>query len=289
MPVDVLALVALIFQAGRGVIDQCRIVQQCAGQAARIALRTQNVLGLLQVGEEELLSNVPFESSLLCLREILETIAVLLERCKSPARSSANASRAFRMKATRDALTAAEANLERVTIDLKLPVLADIELLLLNERFAQCDTNAAQTTSATAGATAITNTTGGHVVASSELPLLKSGSDEKSALQEARGVIEEGMRARTNGGANVGDVIQDELAKSGGSLSINLGTLPERENNGGGHLALKRVLVDGLLESEPLGQGAFGIVLAGRYNSRNVAVKKARRPISAAQTLQDFR
>lgn len=100
MTVDVLALVALIFQAGSDVIGQCRIVQQCAGEAARIALRTQNVLGLLQVGEEELLSNVPFECSLLYLRERLEAISVLLGRCKQPARLSAKAFRAFRMKAT---------------------------------------------------------------------------------------------------------------------------------------------------------------------------------------------
>lgn len=288
MAVDVLALVALIFQAGSSVIDQCRITQQCAGEAARIALRTQNVLGLLQVGEEELLSNVPFEYSLLFLRETLETISVLLERCKQPARFSARAARAFRMKATKAALLATEVNLERVTSDLKLPVLADIELLL-KEGIALQDVNAAQSSpTAPPGAIATTaNTTGRH----HEAPLETLGynpDEEPYTNEEARGVIEQGMRARTNGGALVEDVIQDELAKSGGSFSINLATLSENGNNEGDHLALNRVVFDGLLE-EPLGQGTFGAVLAGRYKNRNVAVKVARAPISDIQTLQDFR
>lgn len=283
MAVDVLALVALIFQAGSGVIDQCRTVQQCAGEAARIALRTQNVLGLLQVGEEELLSNVPFECSLLYLRETLETMSVLLERCKQPARFSANASRAFRMKATKAALLAAEASLERVTSDLNLPVLTDIGLLL-NENVGRPDANAVQRSSTAAGAVA----TGNHHEASSEI--LESNPDKKkSTIEEARRVIEEGMRACTNGGALVGDVIQDELAKSGVSLSIHVAALPGSGNNDEGHQALERVLFDGLSEEEPLGQGTFGVVLAGRYKNRNVAVKKARAPISASQTLQDFR
>lgn len=253
-----MALVALIFQAGSGVIDQCRIVQQCAGEAARIALRTQNVLGLLQVGEEELLSNVPFEYSLLCLRETLETTSVLLERCKQPARFSAKASRAFRMKATKHKLLETEANLERVTNDLKLPVLADIKLLLKKG-------NTPQPGASTAGR---------HHEASSEI--LESDPDnEKFSIEETRGVIEEGMRARTNGGALVEDVIQDELAKSEGPLSINLATLPESGNNEGDHLAL--------------GQGTFGVVLAGRYKNRNVAVKRARALISDPQTVQVFR
>lgn len=287
MAVDVLALVALIFQAGSSVIDQCRIAQQCAGEAARIALRTQNVLGLLQVGEEELLSNVPFEYSLLYLRETLETISVLLERCKQPARFSGRASRAFRLKATKDALLATEANLERVTNDLKLPVLADIELLL-NESMAQPDANAAQSSSTAPGAVAATaNTTWRHGEASSAT-LECNPDEEKYTKEEARGVIKKGMRARTNGGALVEDVIQDELAKSGDSFSINLATLSESGNNEGDHLALNRVVFDGLLE-ERLGQGTFGAVLAGRYKNRNVAVKIARAPISDIQTLQDFR
>eukprot|EP00752_Nemacystus_decipiens_P004498 g4107.t1 len=284
MAVDVLALVALIFQAGSGVIEQCEIAQQCAGEAARIALRTQNMLGLLQVGEEELLSNVPFEYSLLFLRETLETISVLLERCKQPARP--RASRAFRMKATKAALLAAEANLERVTNDLKLPVLADIELLL-NESVAQSRANAAQHSSAALSAIAATANAAGryHEVSSNTL---EYHPDEEYTNEEARGVIEQGMRARTNGGALVEDVIQDELAKSGSSFSINLATFSESGNNEGDHLALNRVVFDGLLE-ERLGQGTFGVVLAGRYKNRNVAVKIARGPISDIQTLQDLR
>lgn len=178
-----------------------------------------------------------------------------------------------------------------MTNELKLPVFADINVLLNKRMVAQPDATTAESSSTAAGATATAttaNTTGRHHESSSEI--LESNPDEENyTIEEARGMIEQGMRARTNGGALVEDVIQDELAKSGGPLSVHMATLPESVNSEGDHLVLKRVVFDGLLEEEPLGQGTFGAVLAGRYKIKNVAVKMARAPISATQTLQDLR
>ncbi len=82
MAVDVFALVALIYEAGGVVINQCKIVRQCPAEAARIAVRTQNVLGLLREAAEEFSGNVALETSLLQLRSILQRVIVLVERCK---------------------------------------------------------------------------------------------------------------------------------------------------------------------------------------------------------------
>ncbi|CAM9787069.1 unnamed protein product, partial [Hapterophycus canaliculatus] len=47
--------------------------------------------------------------------------------------------------------------------------------------------------------------------------------------------------------------------------------------------------VEGLFEEEHLGHGTFGIVVAGKYLGREVAIKKARGPISTSKTLEAFR
>lgn len=89
MAVDVIALVALIYEAGGIVINMCSIVKQCPVEAARIAVRTQNVLGLLQSAAEEFSGDVALETSLLQLRSILQRVIVLVERCKKKNRFSA--------------------------------------------------------------------------------------------------------------------------------------------------------------------------------------------------------
>lgn len=88
MPVDVFALVALIYEAGGIVITKCKIVKQYPAEAARIAIRTQNVLGLLQPAAEDFKGNVAFETSLLELRAVLQRVIQLVERCKKKARFS---------------------------------------------------------------------------------------------------------------------------------------------------------------------------------------------------------
>lgn len=84
-----LALIALIYEAGNVVVNQCKIVKQCPAEAARIAIRTQNVLGLLQAAAEEFQGNVALETSLLELRSVLQRVIKLVDRCKQKARFSA--------------------------------------------------------------------------------------------------------------------------------------------------------------------------------------------------------
>lgn len=296
MGVDVLILVALIFQAGSGVIKKCLIVQQCAGEAARIALRTQNVLGLLPVGEEELRRDAAMEKSLLHLRKVLEMILMKLERCKKPARISGR--RAFRMHATKEALLTAEADLARVTSDLRLPTLADIQLQL-DEITVQRDHSAAACASITSTGSAAT--VGERDYEASSMPA-RSQVGQEISLDKARGAILKGMRARTgrSGGASVADVIRGKLgthspvarslfSSTESASARNLATSAGDGFNVGGLLARKRVQFERLAEGECLGQGTFGTVLAGRYYDRNVAIKQARAPISAAHILQEFR
>ncbi len=296
MGVDVLILVALIFQAGGGVIKRCLIVQQCAGEAARIALRTQNVLGLLPVGAEELRRDVALQKSLLHLRKVLETILMKLERCKKPARISEK--RAFRKNATKVALLAAEADLARVTSDLRLRTLADIGLLL-DEMKVECDDSAAAGAStASAGSASPV----GERDRPSSMWTERSQAREEIPIDKARGAIQKGMRARTgrSRGASVADVIRGELgthspvarslfSSTESALARNSAASSGDGYNVGGLLARKRVQFERLAEGECLGRGTFGTVLAGRYLDRNVAIKQARAPIFATHILQEFR
>lgn len=274
MPVGVSTLVALIYNTGSGVIDQCKAVQQCPREAARIALRTQNVLGLLRGAAEEFVGNVALERSLLELREALEKIAQLVERCTQPARFSAKSLRVFRITATKENLLSAEEGLERVTNDLKLPLLADVRVQLdeiLNEPVTEpAILSAAANDAAGDGVAAV----GGRDEASS-VSLECAAEMEELVLETARGAIEEGMRARTfeRGGASVEEVIRDQLRLTKSLLAII--PLPPA--------------VEDLFEDGHLGHGTFGIVVAGNYSGRDVAIKKARAPIETAKTLDAFR
>lgn len=279
MPVDVLALVSLIYKAGGVVIEQCSLVRQCPEEAARIAMRTQNVLAMLRNAADGFAGNVPLETHLLELRQLLEMTREVVARCKRPKRFSAKVRRMFRIRATRDALVNAEMQLERITQDLRLPMLTDIRCQLSDLRI--------------------------HV-----LNIRRGdGEDNTEALIEAtRDAIDQGMRARREDGASVGEVIQHELTRSardeeaeyrratqGGGYGFDderskRSSTRSSRNSAGNLIALvRRVRYEHLTEGKVLGQGTFGVVRAGTYMGREVAVKKARGPVDAAQTLEDFR
>lgn len=118
MSVDVLALSAIIYEAASIVIEQCRLVKLCHAEAARIAMRTQNVLRWLQSAAEEFQGNLALETSMLELRQLLEETRDLMARCTRP-RRMARIREMVRMKATRGALIHVETELGRVTNDLR--------------------------------------------------------------------------------------------------------------------------------------------------------------------------
>lgn len=121
----------------------------------------------------------------------------------------------------------------------------------------------------------------------------------------ARAAIDHGMAARSNGGgASVAEVMSEAL----GLRLINTSSLSGRQqsmyddeddeegrsNQGRWHAGslitrVSRVRFEHLQEDEVLGQGTFGIVVAGTYMEKEVAIKKARAPIHATRALDDFR
>ena len=206
------------------------------------------------------------------------------------------------MKATKEALVGAEAELERVTQDLRLPLLADIRRQLSEIKdhvSTHPQQNAAiaagvagdeqqqQPTAAAAAAAAAAGGAGPH--------LLLECADE-GLLQKARDVIDQGMMASNSMGSTVGEVIRNELAKSqpGGAAAAageeegNPRRTPTTASVGGLIAYVWRVRFDKLTEDGFLGQGTFGKVLSGRYDGKEVAIKKARAPVHTASTLQDF-
>ena len=127
------------------------------------------------------------------------------------------------------------------------------------------------------------------------------GADEE-LQQKARDAIDRGMMARSANGSTVGEVIRNELAKSrpssekGGAAAEDADPLAAAISQDGSDLHagsliahVRRVRFEYLTEDGYLGQGTFGVVLAGKYFGKDVAVKKARAPIYTNQTLQDFR
>lgn len=211
------------------------------------------------------------------------------------------------MKATKDALMGAETDLERVTQDLRLPLLADIRRQLgkimhhvVNHprptKAAVAAVEGGQTPPQKAAAAAAAAAEG---VADGAKAGLMDCADEET-LQMARDVIDHGMMARSANGSTVGEVIRVELAKSRpssekGSAAEDdpLAAIINHDGSGlhaGSLIAhVRRVRYEGLTEEGYLGQGTFGVVLAGKYFGKDVAVKKARAPIYTNQTLQDFR
>lgn len=216
--------------------------------------------------------------------------------------------RVFRIKATKEALVGAEADLERVTRDLRLPLLTDIKRQLgeikdhvVNDP--QQDRAAATVTTAAATANGDQQQQQAAAAAAAATALKSQGRGadpldcaDEALIQKAREAIDRGMMARSTNGSTVGEVIRGEIAKSGV-------VSPLTETGGGNHGAgggdadrtagslivhVKRVRFEALEEEEQLGLGTFGVVLAARYFGRDVAVKKARAACTS-RTLEDFR
>lgn len=215
--------------------------------------------------------------------------------------------RVFRIKATKEALLGAEADLERVTGDLRLPLLTDIKRQLgeikdhvVNDP-QQDGAAAAATKAAAASGDQQQQQAAAAAAAATALESQGRGADpldcaDEALIQKARDAIDRGMMARSTNGSTVEEIIRGEIAKSG-VASPPTETGGDKHGAGGGDadrtagsliVHVKRVRFEALEEEEQLGLGTFGVVLAARYFGRDVAVKKARAACTS-QTLEDFR
>lgn len=288
---DVITLVALIYDVGSSVIEQCKLVKQYPTESARIAIRCQNILGVLKDASHEFSGDVALETSLLELRQLLEQACDMVKRCQRPKRFTAKVTRVFRAYSTRDALNHIDARLERVTSDLRLPMLTDIRRQLTNIK--------------------------------KLIALGEHDSDSRELLQAGKEAIEKGMTARSADGTTVvGDVIRRENGHDDDAATSSVEGAPAHNNQteagtaaGGEGIVgedsseeglrrdrdaaeqsgsrliarLGRVRFESLELGEVLGEGSFGVVFHGIYMGKEVAVKKARTPVVARQTLEAFR
>lgn len=205
------------------------------------------------------------------------------------------------MKATKEALMGAEGDLERVTQDLRLPLLADIR-----RQLSEIKDHVANRPRPNKANVAAPIEGDGNQHSATTAAADGAGADlldcaDEELLQKARDAIDRGMMARSAHGSTVGEVIRDELAKSRPTTSREGAAAADdpltaavghdgSDLHAGSLIAhVRRVRFEGLTENGYLGQGTFGVVLAGKYFGKDVAVKKARAPIFSKQTLQDFR
>lgn len=278
-------LLHFVYATGVRLIEKCEVAKQCESEVVRIALRTQNVLGTLESSSSEFVENIELRSSLLELKELLETLHALVERCKFPVTLSGRAALLLQRKnPNQEALIRAELKLERVTKDLGLPMLTDIKRQL--NRMQHDAQERAQ------------------LAAMNQI-------DTESIAELIRTEIRHAMDVRNNQGSSIRDKIQSQVAylvDNGGDLrarseepvrrfglydsaageEAHEGVGP-RSRAGGLVVRLGRVRFDELEEGEMLGEGTFGVVLSGTYRGRDVAIKKARGALGSSSIIEDFR
>lgn len=83
MTVDVITLVALIYEAGGSLVEQCRLVKQHPAESSRIAMRVLNVLAVLQNARKEFEGSDELKTSLIELRDLLEKVTELFNNAQS--------------------------------------------------------------------------------------------------------------------------------------------------------------------------------------------------------------
>lgn len=83
MAVDVVTLVALIYEAGISVIHQCKLAKQHPTEASRIAMRCMNILGELKEASGRFEGNVTLQASLIELRNLLEQVCSRYPRIRT--------------------------------------------------------------------------------------------------------------------------------------------------------------------------------------------------------------
>jgi len=161
-----------------------------------------------------------------------------------------------RVNANKEGLVKVEADLERITGDLNLPMLTDI----------RSDTRRILQ----------------HIQAREE----RDSFDEQALHQAVQAVIREELGARSaQGQGTLRDVIQEKVSSSTAAA-------PASGSGSGGQLMFRlgRIRFDLLDEDdEILGEGTFGVVQSGTYMGEEVAIKKARGLIGDPAVLREFR
>ena len=77
-------LVTFVLSTGITILEMSKEAKQCEVEVARIAVRTQNVLGTLDAAKKHFSEQAGLEVSLLELKSVLESVKVLVGRCGTP-------------------------------------------------------------------------------------------------------------------------------------------------------------------------------------------------------------
>lgn len=161
-----------------------------------------------------------------------------------------------RVNANKEGLVKVQADLERVTGDLNLPMLADI----------RGDTR--------------------RILQQVQALEERESFDEEALHQAVQGAIRSELGASSaQGQGTVGEVIEAKVSSS-------VAAAPASGSDAGGQLMyrLGRVRFDLLEEDDDiLGEGTFGTVQSGMYMGKEVAIKKARSLIGDPAVLRAFR
>lgn len=275
-----LELLHFVYAAGVAVLQKCEVARQCETEVVRIAVRTQNILASLQDATQHFSESVELRRSLLELKEIFENVSSLVDRCKRPVTLGGKAKTILQRKnPNHEALIQAERSLEQITQDLKLPLLAGIKHQLNRmEKFSQEALSAA---------------------ASREV-------DTEELAKKIAQEINQAMDVSVGrGDITIRDKINTQVQhfQQEGEESVHLDTTDWNKATvkktgrskdsascvGGLVHMLGRVRFEELEEGEIVGEGTFGIVLAGKYRGRDVAIKRSRGALGSIDILDEFR
>ncbi|CAM9727938.1 unnamed protein product [Pylaiella littoralis] len=258
---DVVSLISFSYEIGSALIKRCKDAKQCHGEATRIAVRTSRVLGSLESAAGEFSNQEWFETSMKELKKALEDAHDLVEKCKKPRTITERASAVRRANSLRDGLQRAEAELERITEDLKIPMQSDIKRAVAD--------------------------------IGRNIEDMKAGLDAEALMRAVQEVIRQELNA-PRGGLSTGDTIQSHLSKIAEAAALDDAPSAEQSKAGEGFNLIHKlgsVRYDMLEEDEDgiLGEGTFGIVVSGTFKGEEVAIKKARGPVGDKNVLTTFR
>ncbi|CAM9568738.1 unnamed protein product [Discosporangium mesarthrocarpum] len=257
---DVITIVTLVYGVGSAVITKCGEAKQCEVEAGRIAIRTQNILATLQSAVNTFKEDIGLCRNLLKLKEILEIAQDWVGRCSRRGSMKGRITANIRSGTTRAKLVDLETDLERLTKDLGLPMLAGIRIQLNN-------------------------------MEDQVRQQIATGNEDVVAA--VRKEIANAMEVHSRTGPSIKEVIRTEMAKlyldnskcgEEERPSITEGTRMTSHSH-----RLGRVRFDQLEEQELLGQGSFGVVHAGRYCGKDVAIKKTREMVTSQEIINAFR